>query len=129
MIRVPEAVLKDIVAHARTSPEAQLQAMREMAAMDLDLLGTYHSHPRTPAIPSLRDTNLAAYPNLAHVILSLAVPQPEIRRYRITAEEVSILELAVEQATPKGDRPPTLPNIVGFCALCDTECSSLLQAA
>ncbi len=65
-------------------PEAQLRAMRKVEAMGLDLVGTYHSHPRTPATPSARDGKLAAYPESLHLIVSLAKGEPEVRCYRIT---------------------------------------------
>jgi len=39
----------------RMHPEAQLSAVRKIREAGLDLVGTYHSHPRTPARPSARD--------------------------------------------------------------------------
>lgn len=78
-------------------PEAQLNAMREIAATDLHLMGTYHSHPRTSAAPSIRDMELAAYPDLVHIILSLAAPEPEVRCYRIATEGFYTLEPAAEK--------------------------------
>jgi proteasome lid subunit RPN8/RPN11 len=79
-------------------PEAQLAAMRAGKERGLRLLGTYHSHPRTPAEPSARDRRLARYPVLSHLIVSLARPEPEIRCYRIAEDGVSPVEL---RRTPK----------------------------
>lgn len=100
-------------------PQAQMSAMREIREWKLEITGTYHSHPRTAAVPSARDRELAAYPDAAHLILSLATLDPEVRCYRITAEGISPLELTVQQT----------PHIVRLCDLCDTKCSSLLQEA
>lgn len=85
-------VAEDPLTRFLMSPEAQLHAMREIAATGLGLVGTYHSHPRTSAAPSIRDMELAAYPDLVHIILSLAAPEPEVRCYRIAAEGSYILE-------------------------------------
>jgi proteasome lid subunit RPN8/RPN11 len=124
---VPNAA-EDPLTRFLMEPVAQIRTMRKVAEMGLDLVGTYHSHPRTLATPSARDMDLAAYPEIAHLILPLSNPEPEIRCYCIAAEGVSILELAVEKAAPQGDRLPVRPKIAGFCDLCNTECSSLLQA-
>lgn len=64
-------------------PEAQLRAMRRIREAGLDLTGTYHSHPRTPAEPSARDLRLGYYPDCLHLIVSLAAEEPEVRAYRI----------------------------------------------
>lgn len=92
-------VAEDPLTRFLMSPEAQLHAMREIAATGLDLVGTYHSHPRTSAVPSIRDMELAAYPDLVHVILSLAAPEPEVRCYRIAADGSYALEPAAEKRT------------------------------
>ncbi len=82
-------------------PRAQMSAMRDIRESKLEITGTYHSHPRTAAVPSARDRELAAYPDAGHLILSLATLEPEVRCYRITAEGISPLELTVQQ-TPTG---------------------------
>jgi proteasome lid subunit RPN8/RPN11 len=52
------------------------------------LLGIYHSHPRSadPA-PSDTDVRLAYYPSAAYFIIGLAGPQPVIRAFRISERE------------------------------------------
>lgn len=74
-------------------PGAQIAAMREIRDSDLDIVGTYHSHPKSPARPSERDGELALYPDLVHLIISL--PEREARWWRITAAGVA----EVEQST------------------------------
>lgn len=79
-------------------PEGQLSAMRDIRDSGLELVGTYHSHPRSPARPSEADKNLALYPRLAHLIVSLAGMEPEFHCWRITEEKV------VEIKTEWGER-------------------------
>jgi proteasome lid subunit RPN8/RPN11 len=59
----------------RMDPEIQLSTVREIRDLGLELTGIYHSYPRTPAVPSVRDGELA-YPEAVHFIVSLAAPSP-----------------------------------------------------
>jgi [CysO sulfur-carrier protein]-S-L-cysteine hydrolase len=70
-------------------PKAQLRAMTEMDDLDLDLVGIFHSHVATEAYPSRTDVELAAYPDAAYLILSLADPHaPVLRAFRIRDGQV-----------------------------------------
>lgn len=80
----------------RMHPELQLSTMREIRDLGLELTGIYHSHPRTPPVPSARDRGLAAYPGAVHLIVSLAAPEPEVRCYRIREGVCTAVELAVD---------------------------------
>jgi hypothetical protein len=64
-------------------PEIHLSTMREIRGLGLELTGAYHSHPRTPAVPSVRCGELAAYRESVHLIVSLAALEPEVLCYRI----------------------------------------------
>lgn len=97
VLPVPNAA-EDPLTRFLMEPVAQVRAMRRVAKMGLDLIGTYHSHPRTPATPSARDRQLAAYPEMAHLILSLSNPEPEIGCYRITPQGSHVLDLVVERS-------------------------------
>lgn len=55
-------------------PQGQIDAMGSMQASGEEMLGIYHSHPRTEARPSARDIAGAAYPGVAYVIISLCDP-------------------------------------------------------
>lgn len=92
---VPNAA-EDPLTRFLMEPVRQVRTMREVAEMGLDLVGTYHSHPRTPATPSTRDMELAAYPEISHLILSLSNPEPEFGCYRIAPEEFQGLNLVIE---------------------------------
>lgn len=88
-------VAEDPEVRFRMDPEIQLSTMREIRDLRLELTGTYHSHPRTPPVPSVRDRGLAAYPEAVHLIVSLAAPEPEVRCYRIQEGMCTDVELAI----------------------------------
>jgi [CysO sulfur-carrier protein]-S-L-cysteine hydrolase len=80
-------------------PKAQLKAMNEMDEQGWDLVGIFHSHTFTEAYPSRTDVQLAAYPDAAYLILSLAEPEsPRLRAFSIRDGEVDELEVSVEDA-------------------------------
>ena len=59
-----------------------------------EIVANYHSHPVSPAYPSARDVTHAAWPEIAYLICSLAVPEaPVVRAFRI--EDGAIRELAI----------------------------------
>ena len=66
-----------------------------MRAADLEHLGIYHSHPRSPAEPSQTDINLATYPHWLYVIVSLAEPDGDVRAWWIHDGSVEEEELHV----------------------------------
>jgi proteasome lid subunit RPN8/RPN11 len=70
------------------APEELFTAQRKMRERGEQLLGIYHSHPRSadPA-PSDTDVRLAYYPSAAYFIIGLAGPQPVIRAFRISERE------------------------------------------
>jgi proteasome lid subunit RPN8/RPN11 len=47
------------------------------------ILGAYHSHPRTPAVPSPTDLAEAHYDDFLYVIVSLSADCPDVRGYRL----------------------------------------------
>jgi len=57
--------------HFMMEPEQQFEAVKDIRSSSLDMLAIYHSHPETPARPSVEDTRLALTPNVVYVILSL----------------------------------------------------------
>jgi proteasome lid subunit RPN8/RPN11 len=65
------------------SPEDHFAAIRHARATGRSVIGAYHSHPRSPAIPSPTDIEEANDPELLHVIVSLATDPPNVRAYRL----------------------------------------------
>jgi proteasome lid subunit RPN8/RPN11 len=77
-------------------PKAQLHAMNEIDELGLDLVGIFHSHSFTEAYPSRTDIELAAYPDAAYLILSLADPKaPVLRAFHIVDGQVDEEEVRV----------------------------------
>lgn len=75
-------------------PAAQIDAMRRMREHDETLFGIYHSHPHSPAVPSVTDLEQAGYPEALYLIVSLNTRGVlEMRGYRLSdgqAEEVPL---------------------------------------
>lgn len=77
---------------------AQLHAMREIEGAGLDLVAIYHSHPRSAPVPSEGDIRLAAYPDVAYVIVSTSEPAvPELRVWRIDGTAVDELQVHITE--------------------------------
>lgn len=53
------------------NPEEQYQVFQEIDREGLELLAIYHSHPHALAYPSARDIELAFYPDVLMMIISL----------------------------------------------------------
>jgi protein-tyrosine-phosphatase len=65
-------------------PEEQLKVFKEMRQSGIEMLGIYHSHSQSPAYPSQRDCEMAFYPEVDYVIISLKdYNNPEIRAFKI----------------------------------------------
>jgi len=88
----------DVVIHARRArnlatdqnrflidPKDHFDARREARARGLDVIGFYHSHPRSAALPSPTDLAEASYPDHLYLIVGLAGEQPDVRLYRLEA--------------------------------------------
>ena len=91
----------NVATHPATSyeiaPEEIFRRMREMRADGLELLGIYHSHPTGKNEPSLRDIELAYYPEGAYFIISpLAGSTRPVRAFSIRDGRVAELEIQVE---------------------------------
>ena len=74
-------------------PKDHIQARRDARAAGLDVVGFYHSHPRSEAVPSPRDLADAAYPNHLYLIVGLLGEAVDVRLYRFTGDAFE-LEIA-----------------------------------
>ena len=81
--------------HFSFDPAEQFQVVREVRRGGQLLLANYHSHPETPARPSLEDIRLAYDPEISYVIVSLASAIPEIKSFFITNGEVTAEEIQI----------------------------------
>jgi proteasome lid subunit RPN8/RPN11 len=68
-------------------PRAQLNAFRSIDAAGEELMGIYHSHPVSQPYPSPTDRAEAHYPDALYVLVSLRAREPEIRAFRIGADD------------------------------------------
>jgi [CysO sulfur-carrier protein]-S-L-cysteine hydrolase len=76
-------------------PVDQLRAFRQMDERGWDLIGIYHSHPKTEAAPSRTDRARALdqdgqplFPNTQYVIVSLRDhSHPQVRAFRLAGDE------------------------------------------
>ena len=67
------------------APEDLFAAQRSMRARGEELLGIYHSHPRSAdPVPSPTDVKLAFYPSAVYFIVGLGGVAPVLRAFRIS---------------------------------------------
>ncbi|HEX7137887.1 MAG TPA: M67 family metallopeptidase [Vicinamibacterales bacterium] len=62
-------------------PKDHLAALRDARRRGLDVVGFYHSHPRSAAIPSDTDRAEATYPHHLFLIVSLKDATPDLQLY------------------------------------------------
>jgi [CysO sulfur-carrier protein]-S-L-cysteine hydrolase len=57
----------------------------------------YHSHTRSPAVPSQTDVNFAAnWPGVDWLIVGVADEEPDVRNWRIDGGQVTQVEVTVD---------------------------------
>ena len=81
--------------HFSFDPAEQFQVVREVRKAGQVILANYHSHPETPARPSVEDIRLAYDQEISYVIVSLAAEVPDIKSFRIRNGEVEKEEIQV----------------------------------
>ncbi len=64
-------------------PADHFAALKRTRAEGREIVGAYHSHPRSPAVPSATDLAEAHYEEFLYVIVSLAGATPDVRAYRL----------------------------------------------
>ncbi len=77
----------------RIDPRDHFAALRSARSRGIDVVGAYHSHPASPAVPSPRDLAEAADPALLHLIAS--VRDHEVRAYSLQERNFRPVELVV----------------------------------
>ncbi len=81
--------------HYSMAPTEQFAAIRRMREEGLQVAAVYHSHPETPARPSVEDIRLAHDPGTVYVIVSLMAGVDPVRAYKINRGEVVEVPLDV----------------------------------
>ena len=78
-------------------PKEQLEVMKEIRNLGLEMVGIYHSHPETEAYPSAHDVELAYYPEASYVIVSIKEKDnPSIRSFRIVEGKIEEEEVKID---------------------------------
>jgi proteasome lid subunit RPN8/RPN11 len=74
-------------------PKDHIDARRLARSRGLEVLGFYHSHPRSAAWPSATDIAEAAYPDAVYLIVSLAAKDADARLFRVDRGAVTEVSL------------------------------------
>lgn len=75
----------------------QLKVMKGIRALGLEMTGIYHSHVASPAYPSAHDVELAFYPEVSYVIISLKdKDNPSIRSFKIKEGKITEERLIIK---------------------------------
>jgi len=68
-------------------PKDHIEGRRDARRRGLEVVGFYHSHPRSAAVPSASDRAEASYPGHLYLIVSLAVEPPDIGLFSLDGAE------------------------------------------
>jgi len=70
-------------------PREQLKVMKDIRNRSEEMLGIYHSHVASEAYPSSHDVELALYPEVSYVIISIKDKNnPSVRSFKIVEGKI-----------------------------------------
>jgi len=81
--------------HFSFDPKEQFAALRNIRLRGLEICAAYHSHPASPAWPSLEDIKLAHDPGMLYVIISLVENKEDVRAFKIINQKAQAVSLEV----------------------------------
>lgn len=74
----------------------QLKVMKELRNANLEMMGIYHSHVASAAYPSSHDVELAFYPEVSYVIVSIKdKDNPSARSFKIVDGKIAEEDLKI----------------------------------
>ena len=86
------ANLEEGTTRFRIDPRDHIRAIRDARSRELDVVGFYHSHPRSRAYPSDTDVAEAGYAGVVHLIVGVDEQgEPEARLFTIDGATISEL--------------------------------------
>jgi proteasome lid subunit RPN8/RPN11 len=78
----------------QVDPEDHFAALRAARTAGLSIVGAYHSHPRSSALPSPTDLEDALHPDFIWMVVGLqAGDSPDVRAYRLESGNFRSLTL------------------------------------
>jgi proteasome lid subunit RPN8/RPN11 len=80
---IPTRNLADDPNRFLIDPKDHIDALREGRRRGVEIVGFYHSHPHSPAVPSATDLVDASYSGHLHAIVSLVAEPGEVLIYRL----------------------------------------------
>jgi [CysO sulfur-carrier protein]-S-L-cysteine hydrolase len=84
------------VSYAMDSKQ-QMKAFKLMDENKWNMLGIFHSHVASPAVPSQKDKLLAFYPEVSYLIVSLSdMENPDLKSFKIVEGKVTSEELQIQ---------------------------------
>ncbi len=93
-------VAADPAHHYHMDDKALAEVIFQTQRQHLEIIGFYHSHPRTEAIPSQTDIQFANYPDMAYVIASLKGGEARLSAWSIKPYRVAPITLVISVDKP-----------------------------
>lgn len=90
-----ENIADDPTAAYKIAPAVALKRIEQIENDGDDHLGFWHSHPASPAEPSVTDRAQAAWPGYTYLIVSLS-DSPAVRAWKWTGETFAERQVSVE---------------------------------
>jgi proteasome lid subunit RPN8/RPN11 len=90
----PAANLSDDPNRYELDPRTHVRAMRDTRGTGREVVGFYHSHPHSAAVPSATDLAGCTYPELLHIIVGLWGERADVRAWRLGA--IAATEVALQ---------------------------------
>jgi proteasome lid subunit RPN8/RPN11 len=82
--------------HYMMDPREQFGVIKDLRSKGLSMQGIYHSHPESPARPSVEDIRLALTPGVSYMIISLLDRAlPDVKSYRIENDTVLLEQIEI----------------------------------
>lgn len=79
--------------HYSMDPKEQFATVKAIRTEGMQVAAVYHSHPETPARPSVEDIKLAFDPSISYVIVSFASEEAYAKSFKIKNGEVTPEEI------------------------------------
>jgi proteasome lid subunit RPN8/RPN11 len=78
-------------------PQGQFAAFKDMRKKGLEMVAIFHSHPESPAYPSVTDVGLAYYQEAYYIIVSLKDREkPDAHAFKIIDNKIVEYPIVIE---------------------------------